>query len=123
MSARYEVDGWLKLAEEDTYEGGCIGGTTMATGPDAFKADTLDALIDQLRAFVPFTIAVNDIELDACDDDGRIDLSGLETNDGSEPTAAQLAAWKAGNYRLWAVTYTFQAEQVTRTTVALKGGR
>lgn len=116
---RYEVRGWLKMSEEDTYAEGClIDGGTQFSGSDTWYGETVDAVIEQLRQFVPFKTDGDAIDRDACDEPGRIDISGTETNDGDEPTPAQWEAWKRGEYRLWYVTYIFHVERVTRETVS-----
>jgi hypothetical protein len=71
-----------------------------------------------LRSFV----GVDDdyeIELDACDDDGRVDISVMETNDSYTATERQIEEWKKGELTLWYSTYTFHVEEVTRKTVRL----
>lgn len=116
---RYEVNGWFKSSEEDSYEQGCLPDSgTQFSGPDRWHGDTIDTVIDQLRAFVPFNTDGDAVDRDACDEPGRIDISGTETDDGDEPTPRQLEAWKRGEYRLWYVTYSFQLERVTRETVS-----
>jgi len=122
VNTRFEVVGWMKYAEEDIFEDGCqLNSTTTAFGDDRWSAPTVSNLVEQLRAFVPFTSDGDAMQLDACEELGRIDISGMETIDGNEPTVSQLEDWKRGEYRLWYVTYTFQVERVTRETIALDG--
>lgn len=117
---RFEVNGWIKFSEEDSFTDGCLAtGGTQAGGNERWHADTVAALLEQLRAFVPFNTTADNVELDACEDIGRIDICGTETNDNEEPTAAQIDSWKRGEFRLWYVVYTFHVERVTRETVSL----
>ena len=118
---RFEVDDWIKYAERDDFEQGCDPDScTTFTGRDHWYAATIDALITQLRAFVPFTTDdVDAVSVNACEEPGRIDICGMEDSEGNEPTAANIANWKRGRLQLWYVTYTFQVEQVTREVVEL----
>jgi len=54
-----------------------------------------------------------------CGDAGRVDIQTLETDDSQSPSKAELEAWKAGKLRLWACTYTFHVQEVTRKTAQL----
>lgn len=122
MATRYEINGWFKSAEIDNFEDGCqTEGGTSAQGSDRFSAESIVALVEQLRQFVPFVTESDSIQLNSCGELGRIDVFGMETDDANEPTAEQLAQWKAGLYRLWYVTYTFTVERVTREIVTLEG--
>ena len=114
----YEVDGWHKEYEQDDYEKGCTGNYSCFSGNDRFSALTIPELLIKLRAFV----GVDDdyeVELDAGDDDGRVDISVLETDDSYTPTENDIARWKRGEQRLWYSTYTFYVREVIRRGVRL----
>jgi hypothetical protein len=115
---RFEVHGWLKHAEEDLFKDGCQPDTaTQFSGPDGWHGDTLSALIEELCGFVPFATSDSEsVTLDACDEPGRIDICGMETGGGEEPSNYQMDRWKQGQQRLWYVTYTFYVEKVTHET-------
>ena len=119
MKAAYEVTGWFKDAEEDTYAYGCQPDTgTCFSGNDRFQADTVHELIERIMSFV----GCNDREsvlLNSCDEPGRIDIQIMETEEGCTPSPAIIAAWKRGEYRLWLACYTFHVEKVIRETVSL----
>lgn len=120
---RYEVRGYLKHAEENIFADGCQPGTgTMFEGSHfSAYAFTLAVLLDKLKAEVPFACDGDSIEIDACDEPGRIDIAGMETHDAQEPSKSELARWKVGECRLWYVVYSFHVQRVTRETVALTG--
>lgn len=119
MKTTYEVDGFLKHAEEDLFEEGCVGRSSEYYGDMSFSADSIDALVNELRGF--FNICDADcISLDSCDEPGRIDLFRDECDDTSEPSKEHLELWKQGKARLWYCTYTFNVERVTRSTVSLQ---
>jgi hypothetical protein len=115
----YEVNGWWKYGEQDHYETGCDPDRYVSySGTDQFSADTLPDLLIKLRSFV----GVDDdyeIELDACDEDGRVDISVVETPDSYPATPRQIEEWKRDEIPLWASTYTFHVAEVTRRTVRL----
>lgn len=121
MVTRYEVDGWTKSIEEDSYKQGCLPDSYHEySGSDTWTADTIEQLIAALWVFVPFPTHGDAVDLNACDVDGRIDISGHENAYGSEPTGQEWADWKRGTCKLYYVTYTFYVERVTRETVRLR---
>lgn len=115
----YEVNGWFKYGEQDFYETGCDPDSHVSfSGNERFSADNTPDLLIKLRSFV----GVDDdyeIELDACDEDGRVDIQVMETAEGYPATAWQFKEWKRGELALWACTYTFMVEEVTRKSVKL----
>lgn len=117
MKTTYETNSWTKLAEEDNFAQGCFGTHTFNHGRDRFSADTVDELVATLGRF--FGVPIEHTDLDACEEDGRIDFQRMENRDGEEPTKAEIERWKQGQDRMWAVTYTVYVERVTRETVAL----
>lgn len=115
----YEVNGWWKYGEQDFYETGCDPDRYVSfSGPEQWSADNIPDLLIKLRSFV----GVHDdyeIELDACEEYGRVDIQVLETPDSYPATPRQIEEWKRGETALWASTYTFRVNQVTRRTVRL----
>jgi hypothetical protein len=115
----YEVNGWYKYAEQDDHEEGCLPGTGFSFGGnERWSADNIPDLLIKLRNFV----GVDDeyeIELDCCDEDGRVDISVLETADSYTAMPYQIEEWREGKLKLWASCYTFMVEEVERKTVRL----
>ena len=115
----YEVNGWWKYGEQDHYETGCDPDRYVSfNGPEQFSALTIPDLLIKLRNFVGVHDDY-DIELDACDEDGRVDISVLETADSYIANEWQVEEWRRGEIPLWYSTYTFRVNQVTRKTVRL----
>ena len=117
MNTTFEVSGWFKTIEEDTWEHGCVGKWSHDTCCDLYSASTLPELITRLKA--AFNCTDNGVLIDSCDEPGRIDFQVTENDAGLEPSAAEIEAWKRGEERLWACTYTVHVERVTRETVEL----
>lgn len=113
----YEVNGWRKFTEEDSYKHGCIGDAHYDGGKDTFTADTVPELVEKCRAFCGGT--VDGVLLDSCDEDGRLDIQVTEDDDATPASESQIEAWKRGELRLLAACYTFTVELVTRETVQL----
>lgn len=115
----YEVNGWYKYGEQDHLETGCDPDKYVSfSGPEQFSALTIPDLLIKLRNFV----GVHDdyeIELDACDEDGRVDISVLETADSYIANEWQVEEWRRGEIPLWYSTYTFHVAEVTRKGVRL----
>lgn len=115
----YEVNGWCKFADQDHWETGCDPDSTYSfSGSERWSAETIPALLKQLRAFVGVD-DIYEIELDACDEDGRVDISVQETADGYTAYEWDIEKWKKGELALWYATYTFMVEEVERKSVRL----
>lgn len=116
---QYEVNGGLKDWEEDVFAHGCQPGTGACTSLNVrLRADSVEELVKKINDFIG-NDDLGAVELDACDEAGRIDVQMLETDDGTAPTERELALWKAGELRLWLANYSFQVEAVERRTVEL----
>ena len=116
---QYEINGGLKHIEEDVYSEGCRMGTSSCWDIDVrLRADSVDELIKKLNEFLG-----NDdpgaMELDACDEPGRIDVQMLEDDKGMQADARQIEAWKKGKLRLWLADYSFRVEAIERLSVML----
>jgi len=120
MNQYYQADGWTKFSEEDIYQEGCQPNTGgMFSGRDTWRADSVEDLIQQL---LNFTGGEREgVELDSCDDIGRVDISLMEDENGSIATRQQINDWKEAKIRLWGCIYTFQVESITSEPVPLMG--
>ena len=98
----YIVMGIEKVWEEDDYINGRIGNQYYTGINTSFKASDLKSLLDKLQGFTN----CNDILLNSCEEQGRIDLQGYETVDGSPALESDMRLWKDGKIKLYAVTYT-----------------
>lgn len=99
----YIVDGCYKIAEKDSWENGIIGDCQDTHIDLIFKAHTLGALLADLKEFAGH----DDVLLNSCGDIGRIDIQGLEDEEGIVPSKKEMALWKEGKFTLYAVIYTF----------------
>lgn len=119
MNTYYQAQGWAKFYEEDVYEEGCLPHTGgMIDGADIFRADTLDELLNALLSFTGANY--EDIQLNSCDEVGRVDISVMEDDYGSMATRKQIEDWKEGQIRLWDCIYTFEVKKITSETVNLE---
>jgi len=111
----YEVDGWVKYVEEDNWEEGCIGGIESYDGSDRFHASNMPELLEKLQDFV----YEGSIEVDVCDEKGRVDICRMENENGDSLTCAEETAWRKGEGKAWYAVYIFYVQKVTRETVDL----
>ena len=119
MNTYYQASGWVKFYEEDIYQEGCIPHTGgMIDGREIFKSETMQGLIDGLLSFTGGDR--QSMELDSCDEAGRIDISVMEDDNGYTATSRQIEEWKEGQIRLWDCIYTFQVEKITAEAVILE---
>ena len=99
----YFVNGLLKFAEEDSYQSGCVAGTAFSDYINiTFTGKTLAALLEDLKIFT----GCDDILINSCEEQGRIDLQGYETVDCGAASESDIQLWRDGKKRLYAVTYT-----------------
>ena len=115
----YEVNGWHKYGERNTFEeGGDPDNCVSFSGNERWSAVTVPGLLYQLRDFVGVPDDY-EIELDACDEDGRVDISVMETGESYPANDHDIALWKKGERALWCSTYTFYVQKVERKGVRL----
>jgi hypothetical protein len=116
----YEVNGWHKFGEQAHHEIGCDPDNYVSfSGNERFCAVTIPDLLIKLRGFVGVDDDNADVSLDACDEDGRVDINVLETADGYVADKWQIEEWKRDEIPLWFSTYTFYVEEVTRRSARL----
>ena len=116
---QYEVKTAVKHWEEDVFAEGCQPGTGGSYSFNCrLRADSVEELVKKINDFIG-NDDLGAVELDACDEAGRIDVQMLETDDGTAPTERQIERWKAGELRLWLADYSFYVEAVERRTVEL----
>lgn len=116
----YLADGWAKFSEEDIYSDGCQPNTgSMYGGEEAWKAGTIEELIEQLLSFTGGER--EDIQLNSCDEVGRIDISVMEDENGNRATRQQIEDWKEARIKLWDCIYTFRVERIQAEDVNLEG--
>ena len=119
VSTYYQANGWLKFYELSTYEDGCLPHTGgLIDGQERFTSETLQGLLDGLLTFVDGERDC--LELNSCDELGRVDISVLENADGYRATRQQIEAWKEGKLELWDSIYTFQVEKIQSEVVNLE---
>lgn len=126
MSAKtvhqWEVSHALKSLEKDDHEKGCLPETYQEWPMphiEGLHAPTLKELMAKVWANLPLTRDADAVEYDACEEPGRIDIQGMEDADANEATTEQLEKFKRGELPLFAVTYHFHVEYVTREVIAL----
>ena len=102
MDIMYIVMGIAKVWEEDDYVNGCIGKQHYKEINISFRSADLKGLLNKLRGFT----GCDDILLNSCEEQGRVDLQGYETVDGSPASESDMQLWKDGKIKLYAVTYT-----------------
>jgi hypothetical protein len=107
---KFRVRSYFASSEKDNYEKGCYGKTLTYHGLryEIYEADTLTALIEKLKN----VFGVDGVDLDSCDETGRLDLSGLKIRpfEQSRPSKNSIAEWVKGEINLYYTVYTFTVE-------------
>ena len=115
----YEINGWIKFAEEDLFNEGCKGDAIHFCGRDVFKGTHPNSVIAKFREFVGAENA--SVELNSCGEPGRVDISILETVDGYPASDSEIKLWEGGEIRLWYAVYTGYVNRVRREVEDLNG--
>ena len=108
----FYVDYFIKNAELDNYEEGVSIRPEDGYYTDyglKIIGDDIPELIEMIKHH--FNVNTNAITLDTCDEIGRLDIQLMENEDAEEPSEAQYEAFKRGECKLWAVTYTTYLKQ------------
>ena len=118
MKTNYEITGFHKLAEIDVYNSGCQlegGYSTFINYP--LSSDTIEGLKAKILSFVD--AESDSMEINSCDEIGRIDIGKTENADYYAPSKHELEQWKNGEIILYYAVYTCYVERVTREAVTL----
>jgi len=110
----YESNGCIKFAEVDQWGDGCIDSPLNYSIFVNYQVKG-ETLKDIKQAIADFTsCGIEGMDINSCDEIGRIDAQVMENTEGYPASEHELALWKEGNCTLFAVTYSFQFEEVTR---------
>jgi hypothetical protein len=112
MNTKYQINNFLKFAEEDNWKEGCDPNTTQSFMVDvSFYGATAEEVIQKAAEYLG--VEEDGILRNSCDEKGRVDFQLMEDADSTSPSKQQIKDWKKGNCRLWEVTYTANVEKVT----------
>lgn len=103
----------IKYYEEDIYSSGCqpdTGGRFIVE--ITFNDSTIEGLLTQIKEY--YDVTDDDILLNACGEDGRIDIQVLEDKDSYKATEQEIELWKHGEIKLYLSTYIYHIEEVQR---------
>lgn len=115
----FETTKITKFVEEDVYEEGCIPETGYFIEIDTvFDALTLRQLLEKILEY--HEVTEENIELDACDEKGRLDVCVMEDEYGDKASEEDLKLWKQGRKRLFYVVYIYNIREIKRTIVSLQ---
>jgi len=116
----YEVKGFFKFSEEDIFNDGCQPNSRICFDDNTtfFSSDSIEKLITELKGFFGVDEKGN-VELDCCDEPGRIDFVVMENEMGYPASKKEMDAWERGECKLWYVVYTVYVEEVDRKQVNL----
>lgn len=116
MTTKYRINGILKSAQKDFYNTGCRLETNDFSINYSEENASLEKLLQNFADFIG--VKREDLQLNACEDLGRVDAQRTENNDGFEPSSSAIERWKKDDkYFLWCVDYIAQVEKITIETV------
>ena len=102
----YQTNNGNKFTEQDIFNEGCIPETAQGHEVDmTFSNETTEGIIEEMRDF--FDVDDDALQLDACDETGRIDIALMETDESEQASKIDIEQWKQGKKRLWSSIYTF----------------
>ena len=110
----YIANNILKFSAKADYQNGCAENTETSNDLGILITNkTLAGLLEDLKNLT----GCNDILLNSHEEQGRIDLQGYETADGSTASASDMQLWKDGKIKLYSVTYTAYAYKAELSTL------
>ena len=118
MDTYYTSGKGIKFACEDNFENGEIGKSQMSEFEEEFIGDTAEEVVQKLIDY--FDTKRKYVDLNSCDENGRIDISILENADGYKSSLREEELWKKDRLKLWSVTYSFIIRKVEEKEVILK---
>lgn len=115
----YQIHGLLKIAEEDKWGEGCQPDTATSFVVDGYwTGETLGEVLKK----VADELGVEDvdaIQLDACDEPGRVDFALMEDDESTPLSQAQTRLWKKGEIKAWYAVYSGIVERVERIPLTI----
>lgn len=113
----YKFDHYLRKYDIESYHHGIIK-EGITTARDLIMEDSdLSSLITRILKY--FEVNYEEISLNACDEDGRIDIYKYLDLNGLPPTKQQIKEWEEGKINLINVIYTIRILEVFSKPVKL----
>lgn len=120
MSTYYKTKSIIKFSEQDDFENGCLPETGQVSDVDTFfTGSTPDEVINKLCNFFGVKPDSDNIQKNACEEPGRVDVQVTETAEGYAASQLDLEDWKQGNLKLWDCTYTAYIVRITEEEITL----
>lgn len=107
--------GFLKHVELDNWENGCTYTVQSYFVPNYFECNTREEAIRHCKD-ITGEIGDEGLELNACDEQGRIDVQVQEDENGNRLTPEQWEQFKAGKIDTYLATYSFYFQQSSEIT-------
>ena len=108
-STTYRLYGFLKHSEIFSLEEGCPSDTANSQFIEyTIAADCIAGIIEQASEFIysyGITGATDNIQVNACDEPGRIDFTIMEDAEGIQASEFDLQQWRKGAKELYCCTY------------------
>lgn len=106
---------FIKYWEQDDFKQGCLSNTGGNSVLEvSFDGSNQTDLLERVMKF--FDVPKENLELNACDCNGRIDVTRLEDAEGNNASTLQIDHWKQGKCRLYNAIYTGHLQLKTEAT-------
>jgi hypothetical protein len=103
----YKTSRGIKFCEEDSYSEGCLPESGFVMDIDVyFEGKTTKEILEKMSDF--HDAEINDLELNACDENGRVDIHVMENRDSYKPSNYEIEQWKNGRIKLYSSIYTYR---------------
>lgn len=106
------ANGWVKFIDKDNYANGLYDNGHYIDGNDIFKSDTLQELIEQLKAFS----GSNDFERDDIFDN-KINFCVMENDEGIPTSVKEMEWFKEGKIDLYYCVYSFSLYMIAELNI------
>lgn len=100
------------MSVQDDFENGEIGKYQDSYVDHNLTATDSNEMIGKIKSVIGCNYG--EMDINACEEIGRVDCSIMETSEGYRPTSKQMDSWRNGDMILYSCTYTFHVEEVSR---------
>lgn len=112
----YITLGHIRHTEQDIFTEGCDPSTSNSQWIDmVIKRETKEELVSYLKEYCSAT--QEDLQLNACDENSRLDIQVMEDEEGLKASKTELALWKDNKKKLFLSTYTFKIYKLDEVTL------
>jgi len=100
----------FSTANEDNWEDGEIGNNIWKDYQMEFESDNKNDILEKISNY--HDVKIENLELNSCEENGRVDVCFYENADGCSPTNRELELFKENKLNLFSVRVSYQLYKI-----------